>query len=602
MSLQAWVAVLLGFGALLAALRFALHARRFALPWPKWLLVLLLQPVAAALLYLALFPPPDAQRTDRLVIASAATTAAQIARHGNDATLLALPEAPALPGALRVPDLATALRRHPQVSQLLVLGQGLPARDRDAARGHALQFIAAPLPTGLIELQSPTRATVGQRWQASGAVNALPGGSIELIDPAGRRADRSRLSANGRFALHGSALAPGRARYSLRLRDAQGKVVEQLPVWLQVEAGSPMRVLVLAGGPSPELKYLRRWAVDAGLTLRTQISVGAGLRIGDPPVSIDPATLRDYDLLLLDERAWRELDSARKTAVGDALRNGLGILLRVTGPLSAAERRELREFGFSVEPANVPQSITLPPAWLDPAPTENSEGSSARALPSDDAIAAKADQDSSIVLTRQPLRVTANDGVVLLGDDTGAPLALWRSESQGRIALWWLGDSYRLSLAGQAAAHGRLWSQAFATVARARGSARPALRSNDPRPHQRLVICGLSDDSVVRAPDGSRIDLLVDPASRCAAYWPSRAGWHTVQDKDAQLAFAVRANDEAPGLRAHEYAEATRQLISTSAPSGAQAQALQPGARWPWFLGWLLLSAGLWWVERRLLR
>jgi hypothetical protein len=224
MSLQAWVAVLQGFGALLAGARFLMQARRPLASRPIWLSVLLLQPLAAALLYFTLFPPQNTQRTDRLVIASAGTTAAQAGSHGRDATVLALPEAPALPGAIRAPDLATALRQHPQASQLLILGQGLPMRDRDAARGHALQFIATPLPRGLIELQSPTRATVGQRWQVTGAVNALPGGSIELLDPSGHRAERSPGSGPfSKLRRHGLIVDPS---FAYR-RDSQSSISQR---------------------------------------------------------------------------------------------------------------------------------------------------------------------------------------------------------------------------------------------------------------------------------------------------------------------------------------------------------------------------------------
>ena len=45
---------------------------------------------------------------------------------------VALPEAAASDGSERVPDLGTALRRHPDVRTLHVVGDGLEARDRDA--------------------------------------------------------------------------------------------------------------------------------------------------------------------------------------------------------------------------------------------------------------------------------------------------------------------------------------------------------------------------------------------------------------------------------------------------------------------------------------
>ncbi len=303
--------------------------------------VLLLQPLVAVLLYFALFPPEGERAADRLVLATAGTTAAQIDSHREGSVVLALPEAPVLPGVTRVPDLGTALRQHPEASRLLVLGAGLSARDRETARGHALEFDAAPPPRGLVELWLPQQASLGARWQVSGRVQGVAGGAVELLDPAGRRADSLKLAADGRFTLRGNAPAPGHVRFNLRVRDAGAKIVENVALPLQVAPGAAVRVLVLAGGPSPEVKYLRRWALDAGATLHTQIALGAGLTIGDAPVPIDAASLRGFDLVVLDERAWRELGAGRKAALREAVRAGLGVLLRVTGPLSPADRREL---------------------------------------------------------------------------------------------------------------------------------------------------------------------------------------------------------------------------------------------------------------------
>jgi len=609
MSLHAMVALLLGLGVLLALLRLVRRLRQSGTATRNWTLVLLLQPAVAVLLYFSLFPPPIAHRVDRLVLATAGTTPAQVSAHADDGTVFALPEAPALAGIARVPDLGTALRRHPQATQLIVLGQGLATRDRDAARGLPLQFVPAALPRGLIELQSPPRATLGARWQVSGTVNALPGGAVELLDPAGRRARRAALAKDGRFVVHGQARAPGRARFELRVRDARGKTIEQVPVPIQIEDGSPARVLVLAGGPGPELKYLRRWAVDAGLSLHTQISVGAGLRIGDPPVAIDAASLRNFDLVILDERAWRDLGGARKAALREALRDGLGVLLRITGPLSPGERRELQTLGFTVEPGQDPPTTRLPPSLFDASPSAAMAGQAqldagAASTLSDDALVLKAEDSTTPTFPRQPLRVLARDGSTLLRDHAGRPLAAWRNEGQGRMALWWLGDTYQLVLSGQAPAHGRLWSQAFMTVARARGGDRPWLQTQDRRPHQRLVACGLVDGATVHSPDGQRTRLLIEKKgdAACAAYWPTQAGWHVLRNQDAQLGFAVRAPGEAPGLRAQADREATQQLVLAATSTPTSARSAQPGPRLPWFLGWLLASAALWWLERRWLR
>ena len=97
------------------------------------------------------------------------------------------------------------------------------------------------------------------------------------------------------------------------------------------------------------------------------------------------------------------------------------------------------------------------------------------------------------------------------------------------------------------------------------------------------------------------LKVLRDPAARgCAAFWPESAGWHRVQSGDREQAFFVRAHDAAPGMRAQSMREATLRLASSSSEvANDQGPGPdRPGARWPWWLGWLVASAALWWFER----
>ena len=113
------------------------------------------------------------------------------------------------------------------------------------------------------------RCRVPGRWSCTTAcVAAPPNCSIR----AGNASIASRLRRDGRFRSPPAARVPGAASFTLRLRDARQQPVEDVEVPLQVDAEPTPRVLLLAGAPGPELKYLRRWARDAGLTLQTQVS------------------------------------------------------------------------------------------------------------------------------------------------------------------------------------------------------------------------------------------------------------------------------------------------------------------------------------------
>lgn len=610
MNPESAVAVLLATATLVAALRMLLRQYRAA-PEGRataWRLGLLLaaQPLCAALLFLALFPPPLRTPQAELVVLTAAAAPGGLAA---DAARVVLPEAPPGLAGERVPDLATALRRHPQVRRLRVIGAGLEPRDRAAAQGLALSFAPAPLPRGLSEWWPPQRASVGNAFAVHGRARDLAGGSAELLDPAGQRIDRIALERDGRFRLEGLARVAGPVEFVVRLRDARGAAVETLSLPLNVAADAPPRVLLLAGAPNPELKYLRRWAEDAGVRLHSQIALGAGLRIGDPPLPIDAATLAGFDLLLIDERAWDGLSEAARTAVSAATRDGLGVLLRVTGPLSARTRSHWRGLGFELGAG----ADALPARW--PAQARDEAAVRARLGPGSADAPRPPEQapGEAPSLSRRALALPATAQVWLRGAD-GAALAAWRPHGRGRVAVWTLSDSFRLVLAGRDELHAQLWSQALATLARPSAVEAP-LRDegseSDPfRQYRRSVLCGLGDAAHVFAPGGGRIELLPDPASgarRCAGFWPRQAGWHLLADGERRSPFVVRAEGEAPGLRANDLRQATLALVRPQ-PSATEAHAAQPRwfalaapARrpaWPWFLAWLAAASLLWWFER----
>lgn len=609
LDIESAVAAALACAALVAMARTLWRQRR-AEPASRsrgWRVgaLLLAQPLAAALLYFALFPPRLPGRVGTLVVATAAADAAAWREAAGEARVR-LPEAPA--GAQadadgeRAPDLATALRRHPQTRRVLVVGAGLTPRDREAVRGYLVDFAPAPLPRGIVGAWTPARIGEGETFAVHGRAEGLDGGAVELLDPAGQRVDRVAPGADGAFALEAAARVAGRAGFVLRALDAQQREVERVDLPLSVEAEPPLRVLLLAGAPGPELKYLRRWASDAGLKLHTQIATGAGLQLGDAPLRLDAPTLAGFDAAILDERAWDALAPAQRNALATALRGGLGVLLRATGPLSPGLRAQLREFGLEPGAGADSAALRLPAERADEAALRArlGPGSADAPRPRDQAPPALPP------LTRRALALDAPALQALGRDADGKAFAAWRAAGQGRIGVWGLGDSFRLVLAGREDAHARLWSQTLSALARPRAAARADI-GGTLRVGERVRLCGVSADARVVAPDGARVGLPIDPAAGpgpCAGFWPAAAGWHLLEQGERRQSFYVRGAAEAPGLRASELRDATSVLAlrsAASAPAATTAAATDDrprGSPWPWFAAWLALCAALWWFER----
>ncbi|GGK05280.1 hypothetical protein [Luteimonas terricola] len=599
MSLETIAGLLLALAVLAATLRQSLRWLRLPAPARPagWRMALLptLQLACAALLYCTLLPPQRSVEAPTLVVLTARADPALAERAiGRGERVVALPEADPAPtgGVERMPDLATALRMHPATARLRIVGEGLAARDVDPAKGLALEFEPAPPARGFIGLQASARVVAGATLRVVARVHEAGDGVVELVDPAGTVQDRALPDAGGRVLLQAPARARGPVSWHLRLRDSaagDAAVIEEAAVAVDVVPGGQTRILLLAGAPNPEVKYLRRWAADAGLHLQSRMALGAGAVLGDGPLAIDADTLAGFDLVIVDERAWNGLTAAQRTALLAAVEQGLGLLWRITSAPEPGTRAALHELGFAIDTdAAAPgDEVRLGPQ----SPPGDSADVGATAVDPPNALPA---------LARQPLRLAAIDGVALLRDRDGEPLALWRGAGRGRVAAWNLDQSFRLVLTGHGERHARLWSEAVGTLARARAAEVPHF-IDIAREGQRAILCGIQAGATLVAEDGTRIHPLPDPgAGGCAAAWPTRAGWHRTGDGDAAVHLHVRDAAALPGVEAHMRREATLRLAGAGPdrPAGT-ATSGTPASRWPWFLAWLATAGLLWWLERR---
>ena len=622
MTLESGLALVLAAAVLLAWIRLLLRQRRTPAPRGRLALLLALQPACAGLLYLVLLPPTLPTRAGTLTVLVAGAGSELVDSRSSGETLVALPEAPALADAGPMPDLATALRRHPGTTRLQVIGYGLDPRDREAARGHVLEFEPPPLPRGLVHLDGPARAAPGEAFPVTGRVNALEGGQVRLLDPAGQTVDSAGLDAGGGFQLRGYARAPGLATFVLQVRDGDGQDVESIPVPLRIAGDPAPRVLLLSGAPNPEFRHLRRWAEDAGLDLHVEVAVGGGVGLGDGPAPAGAEGLDRFDLVILDDRALGSLGASRRGALAQALEAGTGVLLRVTGELPAPVRGYMADLGLAVDGEAGSEAVVVPQVD-DTALLRARLGPGSEDAPFDPALA----QEPPPELTRRALRPQAEDAVPLLAGEADAGFAWWRAQGRGRIGLWTLTDSYRLALAGRGDLHADLWSSAAAALARPAVDASPRFDA-DARAGGRMVICGLEEASArVLDPDGGKAVVLVDPAAQrtpllagadddghddgsaapggCAGYWPAVGGWHLLETDDGAWPFHVREADEGPGIALAGLREGTLRLAGSGDPASAAAATstgappVRRGPSWPWFLAWLAGAALLWWLERR---
>jgi hypothetical protein len=585
-----WTAVTIAVAVVLGIVRLILWQRSAGSAGaPRWRLVTLvgLQVIAGGLLWLTLHPPVSTIRTGTMIVATGGSPATIATEPGD--ILIALPEAGPVTDATRVPDLATALRRYPAPARIRIIGQGLTPRDQSPLP-VPVAFSAPPLPRGLIDFALPEPTAPGATFIVGGQVGTLPAGIVELVDPADVVVDRARITSGERFALMAAARAPGLALFDLRLRDPSGAVIERIAIPIETLATTPSRVLVLAGAPSAETKYLKRWAEESGVVLTLDIDVGGGIQLGDAPVPLNAATLDKFDLLVLDDRRWESLAGGQRAALAAAVSNGMGLLLRSTGPLSAGTRRDWAGLGLNLSGGDDAVPLRLAPTGQTAAPDDT-----APVEPTDEA-------EAPPELARRDLTVTGSGAIALLRDAGGVPLASWRARGRGRVGVWTVTDSYALVLTGRPDRYGEMWSALFSEIGRAGKDSRAEL-TGVPRVGTRVALCHLLGQPRVLSQDGRVHSLRIDPNAgdrACAAYWPDQAGWHVARDDQRrETPFYVHPIEDAPSLEAANRRSATLALVGltpASAMSGSISRS--PGSPWPWFCGLLLVLAGLWWIER----
>ena len=573
MSPHVWFASALVLAVTLAGLRLAVQFRNTRLSALRAGALLLLTGLSAIALYFTVFPLPIRVPAQTLVVMTANSDQVKNIPKG---IRVALPGAAGKLNAQRVPDLASALRRYPAVEALVIVGDGLSARDRDAVQSKTLSLLPAALPVGIVTLWQQPVVTTGNIWRVQGRVLGMPQSRVELLDPAGKTARIADIDNDGRFTLEDTARSAGRADYRIRLLTADKRVVEDIPLMLEAVAPPVVRVLVRASGPGPELKQLRRWAMDAGVSLQSRVDLGPDMALQSGTPALTAEALQTQDLLILDERAWAELSGAERNAVRAAVQNGLGLLLRINGPLPPQTRADWTAFGFSIRDSESAQGvrIDLPgatEAWPD--------------------------------FTRRALRIGASDAKPLLQSQQGDALGLWLPVGEGRVGVLWLLDSYRLVLAGFPVAHSQFWSRTASVLARSQRTSDPEWRDGVAWLGERTVFCQLADAPRIVI-DDSAVPLAPEstgPNRGCAAFWPKIAGAHTLETAEQRYRFLVRNPQQARAMYRYQVQQSTQQL--------ARAQGnLKPnrdetveasGSPWPAFIAWLCFSAALWWLERR---
>lgn len=451
------------------------------------------------------------------------------------------------------PGVAALLRDAPSVSRLIVAGWGLDSTELADAGRRPITFVPGPIPPGIETIRWSGQVPLGGRLVVRGSTTGVPAGSlIQLVGPQGI-ADTGRIARDSTFVLGTRPRAAAHLRYALRIELGGGRVVAET-LGTAVVDRPPPSVLILDRSPSFESRYLEDWLRDAGgsLAVRTEISRGRYRtrylnRSAADLSRLSASALRSFDVVVVGTRTLADLQPADRSALESAMRDGgLGVVLR-------AEDATLRGGGmlegFSLAASGGGDRVSRL-TWI---------GDSGGGHPVDLA----------------PLALRGDVGTrPLAADSAGRPVAAWRRQGAGAVAVTLVATPSRWRLGGEAERFASYWSLLLGAVSRPPAAqweaAGPAMVD---RPLH-LVRFGpdTAPAAAVRAPDGGRDSVflaqdVIVPSRWEGTYWPRTSGWHRVGGDSLALDFDVAATGWRT-LEAAALSRATAERAAVVTPSG----------------------------------
>lgn len=363
-----------------------------------------------------------------------------------------------------------------------------------------------------------------------------------------------------------------------RLLNANGKIIAQGPVPLQVKDPLPLQIQGRFDAPSFDARVLNQLLSDGSAILDWNVTLGKAITRSETP----RAALNAPNAVFVDAAYVEHLNPSARAALlaqtakgvplvilgGNAADAGMwqrdfGLRLQQQSPTT--EKEDMRQFG---------QPLAMPPAGLNPA----------------DKVAA-------------PWSVLARDS-------KQQPWLWQRVAGQGRVVWIGVADWHKYAIsAPQALA---LWWQSAMDRIVLASEQKTAWQLNDPLPVPglRSEVCaqGVKAGSALSA-DGYAAMTLQPRADKadgaCAAFWPSKAGWvkWTAQGMAEPGLVYVYAQADWPAWQKALRRDATAQYAArASAGTGTLGAAGPSGAPLPAAPFGVLFAASmlaLWWREQR---
>ena len=353
-------------------------------------------------------------------------------------------------GALQIPDLGYLLPKLKPNTQVYVLGNGLPSHELPLLNDFNAHFLLSPPNRGsVLRVHWTKNITTGENFEVFGSLIPPQNEKTKLILLLqGIRTDSLMLPITGTnfksstkystdtvaFHLSAKSKQSGLFTDSLILEDKDGNLLFSNPLPYRVSPLPNNRIAILVSQPSFEIKFLKNHFAKRGYVVAQQIAISRGRYkrefINTPDVDLSglaAKTLRDFDLLILDQAIAQNLSESESAAIKKAIdRNALGLLVLADGDLWQVENGDsgfLKLFVMQ-SVASLPQfSLKLPKA------------------------------KENIVLPSPSYRIKPKEWQTAVLKDVNGALLVYKRHGLGKIGVSLLSDTYKLALSGRGEAY-----------------------------------------------------------------------------------------------------------------------------------------------------
>jgi len=373
-----------------------------------------------------------------------------------------------------------------------------------AAADGAPVFAATPRAVRAVEAQATARPLAGRAAAVSFRVHGTAGDSTRVyLTEAGAAVDSLAVRTDGRGDALGAfrvrPAAEGWREWGVRAVWPRGdSAVSTAGAW--VDSADPPRVLLRAGFPDWEAKFVTRALEESGARVETSMALGRGLAVREGEGgAISPARLAQVDAVIVLDGA--PLEGAEAAALAEWAQRGGGVLLQ-------GDRAGSAGFGL-VRPSDAA-------ATVDGAAIRWSAPAEMAPLPADRVAAAA-----------RPFAAVGAAAAVAAQAPAGPLLAI-RPLGRGRAAALGIGETWRWRMeAGRIAEHREFWRSLVDWLS----SARPSRSPSAWPPPRVLSARGATSASSMRA---------ARPARPCRRWWSpapaaawTRCGWRAIRGRRA---------------------------------------------------------------------